>query len=355
MNIFNRSAKIFFMIVLILCGVLCTKDTDDTISANDVGQWSYYNIKNGLPSNHVYCLAQDSSNNIWIGTNKGLAKFNGSSFTYYATSTGLPSDTIYSLLCDRNSELIVGTKKGLGKISSSGIYSDIIRFATLSCVNLCQDKIYDCVHCATNLGIISYYFTDTFYLQTIMDSTLIDTVYVPDPVYDIKCDKNNYTWIAGKKGLYEWRDTDIICYSLTNLGIPIYSTISRLFSDKSGNIWIGLTCDERIIYYNGSKFIDDTIFFGMQNYNAFAQDQYSNYWISIKGYGVLNYAGGISKVYNTTNSKIVSNNINDILYDKKNNIWFASNDNGLIYYQNIKPLQIETNSNNSNNIVNPIN
>jgi ligand-binding sensor domain-containing protein len=42
------------------------------------GNWTYYNTRNsGLPDDWVNAIAIDKQGNIWIGTGKGLAKFDG--------------------------------------------------------------------------------------------------------------------------------------------------------------------------------------------------------------------------------------------------------------------------------------
>ena len=58
------------------------------------GEKTFFDHANScLPHNDVYALAIDGSNNLWIGTWSGLAKFDGSSWTtYYPSNSGLSSD-----------------------------------------------------------------------------------------------------------------------------------------------------------------------------------------------------------------------------------------------------------------------
>jgi ligand-binding sensor domain-containing protein len=336
----------------------CQKEID-AIDPSEVEKWTYFNNENGLPSNQINCIAEDGFNNIWIGTNKGLVKYDGQNFTHYSKNTGLPSDSIYSLYWDQSNELLVGTQNGFGKINYIGTYSPILHINNLQCVNFCKDNIFSCIYCATNIGVVSYYsyVLDLDYIS--IDSTFINGIYQPDPVYDIAVDNNNHTWVAAKKGIYVYTDYNIEFYSnenLSGLGYYYKYNVNELFKDKTGNIWIAPSLDQKLMYYNGSNFVNDSIFFGVNNYKSLAQDHYNNYWISILGYGVLNYGGGMTKVYNTSNSKIRSNNINVIFYDSNNNIWLGSNENGLMYYQNIKPLQFRFDSSNKSKITpNPIN
>jgi ligand-binding sensor domain-containing protein len=47
--------------------------TPDGLSSFSNGQWRAYRVQDGLPSDSVNCLLQDSTGAIWIGTGKGLS------------------------------------------------------------------------------------------------------------------------------------------------------------------------------------------------------------------------------------------------------------------------------------------
>lgn len=49
-----------------------------------------YGVMDGLPGNLVYCGLQDSRGFLWFGTDKGLARFDGSRFRTYSMLDGLP-------------------------------------------------------------------------------------------------------------------------------------------------------------------------------------------------------------------------------------------------------------------------
>ncbi len=73
-------------------------------------------IEDGLPSNYVFDIAEDSQGFIWLATANGLVRYDGSKFTKVekiaADSMHLLSDYIVSLLV-RGDSLWVGTKDGL--------------------------------------------------------------------------------------------------------------------------------------------------------------------------------------------------------------------------------------------------
>lgn len=63
----------------------------------------------GLPQDAVRAIAQAPDGALWVGTDEGLARFDGVEFTIYRQSdTGLPSSTVTALLAARDGSIWVG-------------------------------------------------------------------------------------------------------------------------------------------------------------------------------------------------------------------------------------------------------
>ncbi len=79
--------------------------------------WTIYNTGNSsIPSNTIYSMEADPAGNVWVGTAlNGLAKFNGTNWTTYNTGNSLiPNNSIYSLKFNTSTNnLWVGTNGGL--------------------------------------------------------------------------------------------------------------------------------------------------------------------------------------------------------------------------------------------------
>ena len=73
--------------------------------------------ENSLINDYINCMVFDSSDNLWIGTNIGLSKFNlkTNEFTSYTTADGLTNNFINSILVDDNGDIWISTNKGLNK------------------------------------------------------------------------------------------------------------------------------------------------------------------------------------------------------------------------------------------------
>src|SRR5262249_21392382 len=55
------------------------------------GEFKHYTTKNGLPQNFVFGVLDDEEGNLWLSTNKGIAKFNPKTeiFTNFDRNDGL--------------------------------------------------------------------------------------------------------------------------------------------------------------------------------------------------------------------------------------------------------------------------
>ncbi len=75
---------------------------------------------NTLCDNFTISLCEDYQGDIWIGTSTGVNQFNkkDSLFTYYSMKDGLPSNIIYDIIEDKNHNLWFSTGSGLAMFNS---------------------------------------------------------------------------------------------------------------------------------------------------------------------------------------------------------------------------------------------
>jgi signal transduction histidine kinase/ligand-binding sensor domain-containing protein len=75
-------------------------------------------LENGLPQNTVQALAQTPDGFLWVGTEAGLARFDGSGFQVFDRNStpALPASDIHCLLAAGDDSLWVGTSEGLARM-----------------------------------------------------------------------------------------------------------------------------------------------------------------------------------------------------------------------------------------------
>jgi ligand-binding sensor domain-containing protein len=75
---------------------------------NSVAQTTYlphYTSKNGLASNNCYYILQDKKGFIWIATDNGLSRFDGTNFQNFTIEDGLPDTQILQMKEDKEGRL----------------------------------------------------------------------------------------------------------------------------------------------------------------------------------------------------------------------------------------------------------
>ena len=163
-----------------------------------------------IPGKKVNALAVDGANNIWIGSNLGLLKFNGTTFTTYNISnSNLVNDTIISLACG-NGNIYIGTQHGLSVYNGT---------------------------------------TFTNYNHTINGMK-------SDSVYCITVENANTIWLGNLYGLEKFNGTNFSFYSVLN---GPYAKVTCIYIDPQNIKWIGTNAKDAIRY-------DDVNFTGVFNF-----------------------------------------------------------------------------------------
>lgn len=172
----------------------------------------------GLVSNQVYAIEIDNQNNKWVGTSRGLQKFDGNNWTTYTKSThGILSDTILSLAFDKDSNLWISTPIGFSKFNgtncinytsaNTGVPMNTptkIRFdllgglwAGVGCYTFWT--VGGILSCQQGTGLIHFDGEKWSHYNT------SNSGIIANSVFDVAIDKNNNKWIATYEGLSLFR------------------------------------------------------------------------------------------------------------------------------------------------------
>jgi len=72
----------------------------------------HYTAEDGLPSNKIYGVYRDSRGFLWMGSDKGVTRFNGLKFENFTTFDGLPDNEIFFATEDAYGRIWLGTYNG---------------------------------------------------------------------------------------------------------------------------------------------------------------------------------------------------------------------------------------------------
>ena len=83
--------------------------TPNGLSALSNGRWRTFLVRDGLPSDHVNCLFEDSIGLLWVGTDDGLAFFDSGRFQIPATVPASFREPILGVVADGTGSLWIAT------------------------------------------------------------------------------------------------------------------------------------------------------------------------------------------------------------------------------------------------------
>lgn len=95
-----------FLIILILSVKI--------VSCQQFSIYQGITTSNGLPSNYVFSICEDEKGYLWVGTDKGLCRFNGFSWQIWDKDNGLPGNYVSAVFPDKKGGLWLSiSQKGL--------------------------------------------------------------------------------------------------------------------------------------------------------------------------------------------------------------------------------------------------
>jgi signal transduction histidine kinase/ligand-binding sensor domain-containing protein/DNA-binding response OmpR family regulator len=271
--------------------------------------------RNSLPDNHILCLAEDQSDNLWMGTiQSGVARYNiidEKFYRYYShdnDSTSPPGKFIQKIKVDQKNGVWVATDHGLAKYDS--VNDNFIRYRfplnggggsfNLNIRDLFQQSD-DEIIIVTDLGMFKVNInTDKISEFKIPSLPFNSAIFCEDiPLF---FDRSNNLWIGSQNGLikYNFHTNTYRKFVHNNADPKSISSlnISSIFQDNNGNIWVG-TKDGGVNVFNPKT--DD-----------FTVIKTSNY----KGKGLS------------------SNGITHIYEDTQRNMWFSTQEAGISFINN---------------------
>lgn len=328
--------KVLVLVLLFLaCFVVAIKTTE--------GQTHYYfkhyEVEDGLSNNFVLCSIQDKKGFMWFGTIDGLNRFDGYTFKTFRTDPANPkslgNNSILSLCQGSDEKIWVGTRKGLYK------YNPV-------------DQGFELISSTTNQGVRSIYIDNNGELWFTLNRTL--TRYNDKTkklrTYDssqfqatsVCADDSGTIWVATTTGIlkkFNRTNNTFTSYDLFAKSKTASSKfIEKIFNTKKGTLLIG-TLNEGIKLFDiAGENYKDLIIYNHDKTQIFAKDfmQYSDdeYWVATE-YGIFIYNVNQGKFislrmqYNNVYS-ISDNAINTLCRDKEGGIWAGTRFGGISYY-----------------------
>jgi diguanylate cyclase (GGDEF)-like protein len=291
-------------------------DPDKLFAHYVANNWS---IQDGLPQITVMAIAQDRDGYIWVGTQDGLARFDGVRFTSYTPddTPQLPGIWIRALMLDRGGRLWIGSYKGLAFYENGRFTTvppaDLSAHPTLDVYGLAQGPD-DAILVATSDGLLR-----------VDGGKLVATGATIKPAYSVLPRKDGI-WIGGI-GDVERFDAG----KSERMPLPATDSaaaVNRLL-DARGRIWAG-TSQGLFVREDGAwKTLGGDPKLTSSPVNMLFEDQDRNLWAGANA-ALMRLRQGGQLESMTGRPPISYKDIRSAFEDREGNLWLGSQFEGLV-------------------------
>ncbi len=292
------------------------------ICSGQVLPFKSYTIREGLLSNGVTTLFQDSYGYLWVGTTDGLSVYNGESFRNYTVVDGLASSWINSIIEDNRHKgqiWIATLGGGVSRFTGGGFTNFAIGTnAWTNRVNSICEGQDGRIYCATDQGVYELAGGKSSLLNAELEDRAFEQIgCLGDTLFllDSKGDLVKYNLMSGT--ISRLRDPQI-----NKIGV------STFLLAKHSQLWLGLKDGTLEDYYRDATFPHVT----RKPANFLLQGSRNTFWVgSNDGLYYLDKRtfGEIPTIHMTKSNGLPDNKVWTGLVDREGELWLGVGAEGL--------------------------
>ncbi len=358
------------MIRWLLFTLLCVSGKLILVAQSPV--YAHYGVREGLPGNVVYCAVQDYRGFMWFGTDKGLARFDGTQFQVFGMKDGLPDVEVIGLFEDSHRRLWISC------FSQKPCYMVDGKLVTAN-----NDTLLSKIHLKNSLSEFSedesgnIWITDKGEYAFVFDGKSViykqfelpgSTVrieqrgnlffqlsfpelmemnsgvhYMYDPLFRER--KNALKSIGmsglkvliaftGKLMLIEWQDGKFV------LRDSIPQPGGRVAVDRKGHFWVCPTSAGAICFANDQHDLSNpTTYLPEKKVNAVFEDTHGTFWFCTHGDGIYVRSPGKAATFTQTDD-LITNKISTLAWDQQGFLLFGDVQGSLYEFKGAKIRRI---------------
>ena len=300
----------------------------------------------GLSNNTVNSIAQDSLGFIWIGTTDGLNRYDGNTFAKYKSSSGAPSllnNYVQHIMVDKQGKLWISSNGGLNlfDVEKETFHS----FTTDN--GLLLNNVNKAIPGPSGSMIVGIYRGGIQFLNP--DGSLKNLADYIDAPHSLSSNEISSLAMQGDSvlwagtfngGLNKIHLKDRKINSITFRPKEQSPTVNHIYTDKTGNVWIGslkglhvITSTSDTIFVTAaptaSKGLSDADVLSMQ------EDDMGRMWIGTRngGLNIVNTSEFLNKKGNLPfdwflpredGESVFNRTVSAIMKDREGNMWLGT-------------------------------
>lgn len=319
-----------------------------------------YNTDNGLSTNHIRCILQDSKGYIWFGTPMGLIRFNGYTFTEFNhneyDSSSIGKGDVCALHEDKTGNLWVGTHGGGLNLFNRKTGSFLHYYKNQAengesindnSVNAITSDKYNNIWIGTGFGGLNCLNLKTnkfkYYKQNPHDSTTISS----DAIMSLLIDNNNHLWIGtwgGGLNSFDYKSGKFenFKFDSNRNSLETKNSVWTIYQDKKHAIWLGTWGSGLLMFNQHTKLfkqyttiLNDKTSLSNNVVLSIYEDDYNNFWIGTEsGLNQFDVSKGTfsmpEMIGSNTKEDLRGASIYALYNDKQGIVWIGTYGQGII-------------------------
>ncbi len=298
--------------------------TDEGLARFDGYEFRVYNkAKGDLPADSVTALAPGKDGSLWIGTPNGLVQFRDQRFRTFRVKDGLPDDAITDLHEDSHGALwiVAGVslcrfRDGAFRIMEPG---EDLPMASARIVR--EDRRHTLW--VAGLGAVGK--IEDGKVVTILDERTLDGLIVTGMVEDA----GGNMWFGGNRGLIERTPGGAVRRYDLRHGLPDLF-VRALWVDRDGNLWVGTNAG--IARLENGRFVTppEDQHNNRELVRCIFEDRDGNLWVGANS-GLSRFREATFIAYGQSEG-LPSDEANAVFQDRDGRMWIGFHDSGLMLF-----------------------
>jgi len=294
-------------------------------------------VEQGLGSSKVYSIIQDRNDLIWLGTESGVSRFDGSKFENFSSADGMAGSGVKSLAEDSLGRIWLGHINGGISIFDGRRFSKL-RFDTITIegdvseIRQFNGKLWIST---SKSGVIQ---TEVpLWGDTVLKGKQYRGREGSGLVIASTCvdSRNNLYLITDDADIKKYNPVKDIFETFRPDSLTRYFSTTFMFEDSKGNFWYGTRNGGLYKYVKSTgrmKIYDIRDGLAHQLTSFITEDYKGNIWAGSWGGGITVFSGDKMTVYNKSNG-LEAASIHYIFEDKEKNMIIADHFTGINIYK----------------------
>jgi diguanylate cyclase (GGDEF)-like protein len=280
-----------------------------------------------MKSHSILCLLESRDGTLWIGTaGGGVLRYAGGSFTSYGTAEGLPDENVWSLLEDRQGRIWIGTASGVCRMEGQRIVAARELGGVLSkSFIVAMAEADGAILFGTDGDGLGRLTSDGLRILTAKDGLPDDRVrcLYPEP--------DGTLWIGTRGGGLGRLKAGKFARSPTANGAWANIGNSAICRDRNGSLWVG-TRGGGLLRLRGEAFesVGKTVL-GSDSVSVVLEDREGSLWVGTQGAGLVRLKDGSFAPFGQPEG-LSDENLLPILEDREGSLWLGSFGGGLFRF-----------------------